>query len=84
MAENLYRYGAYDPRRDTDPKWNAKRIFWGYSGTRSGLGPVNDVMSPDITCRFTLLTPPSIHAVARAGSNISFIWTDWFRDHPGP
>jgi hypothetical protein len=49
-----------------------------------GFGPVADVDSPDIACRYTPLTPPAIHAVARSGSEISFKWTDWFTNHKGP
>jgi cellulase len=72
-----------------DPKFGSKRIDWGYSITDArmnarGFGPVADVTSPDLTCRFNPLTPPAIHAVARAGANITFKWTDWFTNHKGP
>jgi hypothetical protein len=78
-------YPSFDPR--VDPKFGSKRIDWGYSityamMTAQGFGPVADVTSPDITCRFNPLTPPAIHAVARAGANIK--WTDWFTNHKRP
>ncbi|KAF2395570.1 glycoside hydrolase family 61 protein, partial [Trichodelitschia bisporula] len=78
-------YPAYDPRLDTE--WGVKRVMWEYSnttGSSRGLGPVMDVSSPDIACRFSPLQAPQIHAVARAGSTISFKWTDWFANHKGP
>jgi hypothetical protein len=80
-------YPSFDPRIDIIFK--SKRIDWGYSITNAamnarGSGPVADVESPDIACRFNPLTPPAIHAVARAGSDIVFRWTDWFTNHKGP
>jgi hypothetical protein len=77
-------YPAFDPSFDYEPKWNAKRIQWGFSKSKGGVGPVENVASPDITCRFTPLKEPGIEAVARAGSTISFQWLDWFQSHKGP
>jgi cellulase len=49
-----------------------------------GFGPIADVSSPDLTCRYTPLEAPALHAVARAGANVTFKWTDWFTNHKGP
>jgi cellulase len=77
-------YPAFDPSLDYDEKWGAKRIEWGFAKAKGGVGPVENVASPDITCRFKPLKAPSIEAVARAGSTISFQWLDWFQSHKGP
>jgi cellulase len=77
-------YPAFDPAFDYDEKWNAKRIEWGFAKGRGGVGPVEKVDSPDITCRYSPLKAPGIEAEARAGSTISFKWLDWFQSHKGP
>jgi cellulase len=62
-----------------------KRINWGYQKINAeGTGPVEDVSSPDIACRQSPLVPPALNAVARAGSKITFKWTEWFGNHKGP
>ena len=81
---NHYSYPSFDPRVDLDFP-GVKRINWGYQKTHAeGTGPVEDVSSPDIACRFGPLIPPAIHAVARAGSDMTFQWTAWFGNHKGP
>jgi hypothetical protein len=78
------RYPGFDPRFDVS--WKQKRIEWGFNGHASaqGLGPVANMTSPDITCRFSPVTPPALSAVARAGAEISWKWTDYFANHKGP
>jgi hypothetical protein len=79
------RYPAFDPRVDLEFPGGVKRIMWGYQKTvTNGTGPVDNVASPNIACRFGPLIPPALTAVARAGSNISFEWTAWFENHKGP
>jgi cellulase len=59
--------------------------MWGYQKTvTNGTGPVANVASPDIACRFGPLIPPALTAVARAGANMTFQWTSWFENHRGP
>jgi hypothetical protein len=78
-------YPAFDSRVDLEFPGGVKRIMWGYQKTvTSGTGPVENVASPDIACRFGPLIPPALTAVARAGSNMSFEWTAWFGNHKGP
>lgn len=77
-------YPAFDPSMDYDPQWNAKRIEWGFAKGKGGVGPVEKVTSPDITCRYAPLKSPEIEAEARAGSTMSFQWLDWFQSHKGP
>jgi hypothetical protein len=70
---------------DHDFPGGVKRIMWGYSKSRvNGTAPVDNVDSPDIACRFNPLIPPALTAPARAGSNITFGWTEWFASHKGP
>jgi len=79
-------YPAFDPRIDLDFP-GIKRITWGYQKVNSlheGTGPIEDVSSPAVACRFEPLLPPLINAVARAGSNMTFQWTAWFGNHKGP
>ncbi|KAF2673904.1 hypothetical protein BT63DRAFT_467491 [Microthyrium microscopicum] len=77
-------YPMYDPRLDNDYP-GIKRITWGYPKTNAeGTGPVEQVASKDIACRFGPLVEPKINAVARAGSKITFEWTPWFGNHRGP
>lgn len=45
---------------------------------------MDNVSSLDMTCRFRPLREPALEAVARAGANITFKWTDWFTNHKGP
>lgn len=78
------KYPAFDPSLDYDVKWNSKRIEYGFEKGKSGNGPVEDASSPDVTCRYAPLKAPGIDAVARAGSEISFEWLDWFTSHKGP
>jgi hypothetical protein len=77
-------YPAFDPSLDYDAKWNSKRIEWGFAKAKGGVGPVENVASPDITCRFNPLNDPGIEAPVRAGSTVSFQWLDWFQSHKGP
>jgi cellulase len=83
FADSL-RYEGYDARFDIP--WRQKRIEWMYSSnsTGVGIGPVTDVNSPDITCRFTPLKAPALKAVARAGSEVVYKWTDYYNSHKGP
>jgi hypothetical protein len=78
------RYPGYDPRYDQS--WGQKRIEWGFSGKASaqGLGPVANLSSPDMACRFNPVKPPELMAVARAGSEVVYNWTSYFRNHKGP
>jgi cellulase len=77
-------YPAFDPSLDYDEQWNAKRVEWGFAKGKGGVGPVENVASPDITCRYRPLKAPGIEAEARAGSTMSFQWLDWFQSHKGP
>ena len=78
-------YPSFDPRVDLDFPGGVKRINWGYQKINAeGTGPVENVASPDIACRQGPLITPAIHAVARAGSDITFQWTAWFGNHKGP
>ncbi|KAF2675005.1 glycoside hydrolase, partial [Microthyrium microscopicum] len=77
-------YPAFDPARDYDPKYNIKSIEWGFPKAKGAVGPVENVNSPDVACRFTPLQAPGIESVARAGANITFNWLDWFSSHKGP
>jgi cellulase len=77
-------YPAFDPAFDHEPKYNIKRIEYGFPKAKGGVGPVENVASPDINCRFRPLKEPGIESVARAGSNITFQWLDWFQSHKGP
>lgn len=77
-------YPAFDPQLDYDPKWNAKRIEYGFAKGKSGNGPVEDVRGKDITCRYAPVKTPEIEAEARAGATVSFKWLDWFQSHKGP
>jgi hypothetical protein len=69
---------------DYDPKWDSKRIEYGFAKGKSCVGPVENVNSPDITCRYAPLKVAGIEAEARAGSTMSFQWLDWFQSHKGP
>jgi hypothetical protein len=81
---NRCSYPAFDPRVDLDFP-GVKRIVWGYQKINAeGTGPVEQVASPDIACRQGPLIAPALHAVARAGSSITFQWTSWFGNHKGP
>jgi hypothetical protein len=81
---NYCSYPSFDPRVDLDFP-GVKRITWGYQKINAeGTGPVEQVASPDIACRQGPLIAPAIHAVARAGSAITFQWTPWFGNHKGP
>ncbi|KAF2423211.1 glycoside hydrolase, partial [Tothia fuscella] len=77
-------YPGFDPRFDI--QWNQKRIEWGFSSKSSaqGVGPVSNVTSPDMTCRFSPIVPPALTAVARAGSDVIYKWTDYPGNHKGP
>jgi lytic cellulose monooxygenase (C1-hydroxylating) len=77
-------YPAFDPAHDYEPKFNVKRIEWGFPKDKGGVGPVDNVGSLDITCRYRPLKEPGIESVARAGANITFKWLDWFESHKGP
>jgi len=77
-------YPAFDPAYDYDPKWNVKRIEYGFAKGKGAVGPVEDVASKDILCRYQPLKEASIEAVARAGAKMSFEWLDWFQSHKGP
>jgi cellulase len=77
-------YPAFDPAFDHDPKYNAKKVEWGFSKAKGGVGPVENVNSPDIACRFQPLMEPGIEGVARAGAQVTFKWLDWFTSHKGP
>lgn len=80
-----HRYPAFDPRVDLTFPGGVKRIMWGYQKTvTNGTGPVDNVASPDIACRFGPLIPPALTAEARAGANMTFQWTSWFGNHRGP
>jgi hypothetical protein len=83
QANHDQSYPGFDPR--IDPKYNAKRIMWGFNVAQSqmGMGPVLDVKSQDMTCRKDP-TPPALNAVARAGANMTFQWTPYFPSHKGP
>lgn len=78
------KYPAFDPSFDYDEKWSSKRIQWGFAKGKGGVGPVENVASPDITCRYVPLKAPNIVAEARAGSKMTFQWLDWFQSHKGP
>jgi lytic cellulose monooxygenase (C1-hydroxylating) len=67
-------------------QWGQKRIEWGYSNKSSvsGIGPVEDVNSADITCRFNPVQPPALKGVARAGAEVKYVWTDYYNSHQGP
>jgi hypothetical protein len=70
---------------DHDFPGGVERIMWGYSKSRvNGTAPADNVDSPDIACRFNPLIAPALTAPARAGSNITFEWTEWFASHKGP
>jgi hypothetical protein len=79
-----HSYPGYDAR--FDQQWGQKRIEWAYSNksSASGIGPVEDVKSADITCRFAPLQPPALKAVARAGAEVKYVWTDYYNSHQGP
>ncbi|KAF2423317.1 hypothetical protein EJ08DRAFT_701266 [Tothia fuscella] len=77
-------YPSFDPKSDYDAKWSAKRVEWGFSKAKGGVGPVENVNGPDINCRFAPLQAPAITGEVRAGANITFQWADWFINHPGP
>jgi len=78
-------YPAFDTKVDLSFPGGVRRIMWGYQKTvTNGTGPVEDVASPDIACRFGPLIPPALTAVARAGANMTFQWTSWFENHRGP
>jgi cellulase len=77
-------YPAFDPKYDHEATWNAKRIEWGFPKAKGGVGPVENVATQDIACRFAPLAAPVIEAEARAGANITFKWFDWFGNHKGP
>jgi Auxiliary Activity family 9 (formerly GH61) len=81
---NKHRYPSFDPRLDLAFP-GVQRINWGYQKINAnGTGPVENVNSPDITCRQGPLIPPALTAVARAGADMSFQWTGWFHSHKGP
>ena len=84
IADFCYSYAGFDPRFDI--QWNQKRIEWGFSSISSaqGIGPVINVTSPDMTCRFSPTVPPALTAVARAGSDVVYKWTDYPGSHKGP
>ncbi|KAF2426186.1 glycoside hydrolase, partial [Tothia fuscella] len=77
-------YPAFDPAFDYDAKYVSKRIEWGFAKGRGGVGPVERVDGKDVACRFAPLKEPGFAAPARAGSEISFKWLDWFQSHKGP
>lgn len=77
-------YPAFDPAYDHDPKYGVKRIEWGFPKGKGQVGPVENVASLDVNCRYRPLKEPAIEAIARAGSNITFKWLDWFESHKGP
>jgi AA9 family protein len=85
LLKTHYSYPAFDPRLDFDFP-GIKRITWTSpkASNLNGTGPVENVASPDIACRNGPLIPPTINAVARAGSNMSIQWTPWFISHKGP
>ncbi|KAF2429108.1 glycoside hydrolase [Tothia fuscella] len=74
-------YPAFHKSLDLDPKYNVKRVDWGYA---KGGPPVDNVTAPEITCRSHPLIDPALTAIARAGANITFKWSDWFTNHKGP
>jgi hypothetical protein len=78
------RYPGFDPRFDTT--WQQKRIEWGFSSKASaqGVGPVANLTSPDMACRFNPIKAPALMAVARAGSEVTYNWTSYFHNHKGP
>lgn len=55
-----------------------RRIVWAFPGQNTnGVGPVVDVNSPDIACRANAQRP-ALRGVARAGSEITFDWSNYF------
>ena len=82
-------YPAFDPLYDHGPVFtNIKRIEYGFPKLKTDIGPgvnpVDNVGNLSITCRWHPLAEPQLTAVARAGSNVTFKWLDWFTSHKGP
>jgi cellulase len=75
-------YPAFDP--SIDYRIDAKRVEYGFPQAKGGVGPVENVNGLDINCRFRPLKEPGYIAEARAGSNVTFKWFDWFGNHKGP
>ncbi|KAF2665381.1 hypothetical protein BT63DRAFT_63268 [Microthyrium microscopicum] len=77
-------YPGYDPRYDID--WKQKRIEWGFSSKAAaqGIGPAQNMSSPDMACRFAPVQPPALIAVARAGANVTYSWGAYYQSHMGP
>jgi len=77
-------YPGYDPRFDI--AYKQRRIEWGFSNKApaGGIGPAQNMSSPDMACRFAPVQPPALMAVARAGSNITYSWGAYYQSHKGP
>src|ERR1700761_8389816 len=75
-------YPAFDPLYDYNPEFQVKRIEYGFPKLRTDIGPgvnpVVDVKNLSIACRWRPLAEPQLTAVARAGTNVTFKWLDWF------
>jgi hypothetical protein len=76
------RYLARDARVDD---WvGAKRIEWGYTDQQNFTWmAITDTQIPDFACGKDAVPPP-LHAVARAGSDITVQWTNVPKHHLGP
>lgn len=76
-----FSYPGYDPRYDLE--WKQKRIEWGFSSKSAagGIGPAQNMSSPDMACRFAPVQPPALIAVARAGSNVTYSWGAYYQSH---
>jgi len=77
-------YPGFNPHQDA--KLGAKRIAFGFHAgwdNVDGIAAVLTTDTPDLACNANPTIPAEM-AEARAGSNISFRWTDWLPSHRGP
>jgi hypothetical protein len=66
-----------------DDHLGAKRIAFSNKQSSQGRFAVTSQLSPDITCNKDAKAPALI-AQARAGSNLTFMWSPWLVSHKGP
>lgn len=73
-------YPGWDVGIDPFTTPTPPRIAFGGGGVAS----VNDFEGPYIACNFVHSPPPGAIAEVRAGSSITFHWSQWLYSHKGP
>lgn len=79
-ASNFCSYPGWDVGIDPFTTPTPPRIAFGGGGVAS----VNDFEGPYIACNFVHSPPPGAIAEVRAGSSITFHWSQWLYSHKGP